>query len=303
MKIACRYCGSYIDTSNPNCPNCGAPNQDFVRMSDEQPKTIEEMKQWYVDHNLPPYETTRFFIGEDRVEPRCFGIYKKPDGNIVVYKNKSDGNRAIRYEGPDEAYAVNEIYQKLKSEILNQKAANHSATQKEVMIDTGRRKKSPKLTLIKILFGYLVISFGLQLVLIPGILIATLIFPKFTKPSNNTYVRPHYNCDNDYYYYNDDYYYYSTFMETWYGYEEQNGNWKKLTDVDEKLYKNWEDYKSSEEKFKEQNEKAETYAQWSVRQGSSYSDNDSYDNGWDNDSYWDSDDSWDSGYTDWDSDW
>ena len=53
----------------------------------------------------------------DVLQPKAFGIYKDSDGNFVVYKNKGDGTRAERYRGKDEAYAVNEIYQKLRSEI------------------------------------------------------------------------------------------------------------------------------------------------------------------------------------------
>ena len=33
----------------------------------------------------------------------------------------ASGERAIRYQGVDEAYAVNELYQRLKSEIADQK--------------------------------------------------------------------------------------------------------------------------------------------------------------------------------------
>lgn len=35
-------------------------------------------------------------------------------GEVTVYKNKSDGTRAVRYQGTDEAYAVNEVYLKIK---------------------------------------------------------------------------------------------------------------------------------------------------------------------------------------------
>ena len=45
----------------------------------------------------------RFFIGEDFREARAFGIYKAGENRFVVYKNKSDGSRAVRYDGPDEA--------------------------------------------------------------------------------------------------------------------------------------------------------------------------------------------------------
>ena len=123
MKIKCEYCGAMIEDTEDKCPNCGAANTNVKRMADRTPKTIEELESWYRARNLPPYETTRFFIGIDYRQPRAFGIYK--DGNeFVVYKNKADGSRAVRYRGTDEAYAVNEIYLKLKSEILNQKARN-----------------------------------------------------------------------------------------------------------------------------------------------------------------------------------
>ena len=60
-------------------------------------KTIEELKSWYIARKLPPEETTRFFIGKNIKEPRAFGIYQ--DGNkFIVYKNKADGSRAVRYK-------------------------------------------------------------------------------------------------------------------------------------------------------------------------------------------------------------
>ncbi|MBR1454171.1 MAG: APC family permease, partial [Lachnospiraceae bacterium] len=47
---------------------------------------------------------------------KAFGIYQAEDGNFVVYKNKANGQRAIRYNGPDEAYAVKELFLKLQDE-------------------------------------------------------------------------------------------------------------------------------------------------------------------------------------------
>lgn len=123
MQIKCEYCGSMIDDHEGKCPNCGAANLNIKRTTDHTPKTIEELKQWYQDRNLPPYETTRFFIGINYPNPRAFGIYEE-NGEFIVYKNKDTGERAIRYQGTDEAYAVNELYLKLKSEILNQKSLN-----------------------------------------------------------------------------------------------------------------------------------------------------------------------------------
>ena len=59
----------------------------------------------------------RFFIGINYKKPKAFGIYQDGD-QFIVYKNKANGERAIRYQGTDETYAVNELYLKLKSEIF-----------------------------------------------------------------------------------------------------------------------------------------------------------------------------------------
>ncbi len=123
MEIKCEYCGSMIPDNCEVCPKCGAINQNFRRAADGTPKTIEELKKWYEDRKLPPYEITRFFIGIDCKEPKAIGIYEE-NGRFIVYKNKADGSRAVRYEGKDEDYAVNEIYLKLKSEILHQREMN-----------------------------------------------------------------------------------------------------------------------------------------------------------------------------------
>ena len=146
MKIKCSYCDNYISDIDEKCPNCGAPNEGLKRVGNQVPKTIEELKQWYIDHNLPDENITRFFIGKDIKEARAFGIYKDDStGNFVVYKNKDTGVRAIRYEGKDESYAVNELYLKLKEEIMNQKSRNSS----------GRRSTNTPKALYSVFFIWL----------------------------------------------------------------------------------------------------------------------------------------------------
>lgn len=105
-------------------------NDDIYNWESSQPTTIEELKQWYAARHLPPEEVTRFFIGKNIEEPKAFGIYKDEQGECVVYKNKASGERSIRYQGPDEAFAVGELLQRLKDEILRQKEKrkNSSAT-------------------------------------------------------------------------------------------------------------------------------------------------------------------------------
>lgn len=88
-------------------------------MAERIPQTIEELKVWYAQQKLPPREVTRFFIGLNMQEPRAFGVYRTGD-EFVTYKNKADGTRAIRYQGPDEAHAVRELYLRLQQEMVNQ---------------------------------------------------------------------------------------------------------------------------------------------------------------------------------------
>lgn len=140
MKIICEYCGSEFENYLAACPNCGGPNRRVVRSAGDQPMTIEQLQKWYQDHGLPPYEVTRFFIGVDYRQPRAIGIYQDPEThNFVVYKNLDTGRRGVRYNGKDEAYAVNEIFQRLKDEIIQQKrAAAERRMQKNKGIFGGR---------------------------------------------------------------------------------------------------------------------------------------------------------------------
>ena len=127
MKIKCEYCGSMFDDTLEKCPSCGATNSNVRRSTSDQPITIEGLKQWYESKGLPPEDVTRFFIGKNYTGARAFGIYKDENtGNFIVYKNKADGSRAVRYEGSDEAFAVNELLTRLKQEILEQKSRNIS---------------------------------------------------------------------------------------------------------------------------------------------------------------------------------
>lgn len=144
MKITCEYCGSIYDDSEECCPGCGA-KVTVGRMGNPGPSTIEELQKWYNDRNLPPAEVTRFFIGVDYKLPRAFGIYRNGD-EYIVYKNKADGTRAVRYRGTDEAYAVNELYMRLKEEILNQKAHNAAGGTSS---DTFQSRPGSKLASLK----------------------------------------------------------------------------------------------------------------------------------------------------------
>ena len=117
----CPYCGSDLRSDEEICPGCGAPNEYYVSGGvpsfSPRPRTMEDLKDFAVEHSLP-LERMRFFVGRDYRESRAYGIYQ--DGEkFIVYKNKADGSRAIRYAGPDEERAVGELYEKLLSECHN----------------------------------------------------------------------------------------------------------------------------------------------------------------------------------------
>ena len=81
-----------------------------------------------------PLEKMRFFIGENRKEPKCFGVYQdESTGNWVVYKNKADGTRTVRYEGPDEARAAQEIWNKIGDEVKHRKDMHASPYDESVL--------------------------------------------------------------------------------------------------------------------------------------------------------------------------
>lgn len=284
MKIKCDYCGNTYEDYLEECPSCGAPNPSH-HDGDKQPHTIEELKKWYEDRHLPPPETTRFFIGVDYKDPKAFGIYKDDNGEYIVYKNKADGSRAIRYKGKDEAYAVDELYQKLKDEIVHQKAMNGSRKNQS---NTGRKTKGIRSAISTAAFVLFVIVF----------VYTDVITPFFGRRHNG-----YYNYDNVVYY-NDsgNWYYYDDYYDDWFDsdvpvqYDTNNTDpyfmGKTYEDVD------WE---TTDEDLIE-NSDGTAKGIPDVEDSFAYQDDHSSDS--DSDYDWDSgSDSWDSGGSDWDSDW
>ena len=155
----CPYCGSTVASNEKFCGNCGAPNEGYIADTKRQiflPKTIDELKEYCAERGMPLLKM-RFFIGEDYRRPKAFGIYR--DGNeFVVYKNKANGERAIRYRGPDEAHAVNELFLKLLDECHHRgiypdgklPEPSQGGTQRRSRMSTGL-----KAALIAMVFGIL----------------------------------------------------------------------------------------------------------------------------------------------------
>ena len=279
MKIKCNFCGNWIDENQSTCPNCGATNERYKRVGNGVPTTIEELKNWAQAHNLP-LNDMRTYIGEDYKGARAFGIYYDQNtGNYVVYKNKDDGSRAIRYEGPDEAYAVNELYLKMKERVATQKA--HQVTRKA----SGKSNTSTAHKCKKIL-GFIPSQIGITAtVLIVGGLLAIVIAG--SGPSTG------------YYYYDGTPYYYQEADSSWYEYDSYADEWEYTT-PSSTLVDNADDYYDSgsysyDAEYSDFSD-SEYYTEYDDSDWSSDSD-------WDSDSSWDSGSDWDSGYDDWGSDW
>lgn len=106
-------------------------------------QSIEELKQKCAEKNMP-LEKMRFFIGENRKEPKCFGVYLDENtGNWIVYKNKADGTRAVRYEGPDEARAAQEIWTKIGDEVKHRKDMHASPYDESVLREIYEQSEQP----------------------------------------------------------------------------------------------------------------------------------------------------------------
>ena len=279
MKIKCEYCEQMIEDTDPQCPYCGAINEHVKRGASEVPTTIEELKSFCAAHNMP-LEKMRFFIGEDYKGARAFGIFQDGNGDFVVYKNKDNGQRAVRYKGKDEAYAVNEIYQKLKAEVLDRKGGQRNASQpaqrpQPVRKNNQRRRKK----------GTSGIGIGLTIFFICLVIIILL---SDSGPSSGYYS---YN-GNTYYNQNGSWYMYDSGLDDWtsdFTVPDELNDDKSAGDYYQSI--SYSDDMGAAD-FQESDYYVET---------SSYDDDD-----WDSDSDWDSGsdwDSWDSGSTDWDSDW
>lgn len=261
MQIKCNYCGALIDETSETCPKCGAPLSGSHRTAKEQPKTIAELQEWYTAHHLPPEEITRFFIGKNITEPKAFGIYRDGNGDFVVYKNKSTGERAIRYKGADEQYAVNELYQRLKAEIADQKGNRQNSQQP--LVNNTKKKKKGKGCLIAIIVFFVL-----------GAIMA--IFDD-TPP-------------NGYYNYQGKQYYYQG--SSWYYYDQESDDWFKSNEELDITDKNAKEYQTDQHYGKDF-EDSEWYSSGYHSDDSGWDNDSDWDSGsdsWDSgDTDWDSD--------------
>ena len=303
-----------------------------------QPKTIEELRIWFRENGYEP-ATTRFFVGVDFRAPKAFGIYKNELGEFVVYKNKADGTRVIRYQGDDEEFAVHELYQRFQEEIINQQTrwmASHTVTEskktdvssKHVLIYVFIAVVS--FILSRCFFLWLRDSQGIDLGLIvylgPTVVMALALFLYKSYLDGKSFSQSYFSIPTKYrmmimaglimlvvcstvvspsekngYYSIDNSLYYRA-GNNWYHYNTSGRTWSYAYNVPRELTSGeWNDYHDMTSYGGSYNlfETTSYYHEWKSSNTSGSYSRDSDDRDYDG---WSSD-NWDSGSTDWDSDW
>ena len=221
-----------------------------------------------------PLQKMRFFIGTDERSPRAFGIYR--DGNeFVVYKNKADGSRAERYRGPDEAFAVKELFDKLTEEHAKRAAQpQQTRTVPGGGGGSGGRGRSPKKNRLTI--GLIIFA-------------ALIIFSMFQTSKNDR---------NGYYRIADDLFFH--YGSSWFA-GDGYGEWREIEGSPVSDYEDYYEGRYYDESWGSSDFYYSDY--WDDIDSYDSYDDDDWDSDWDDDwDDWDYDD-WDYSDSDWDSDW
>ena len=202
--VRCTFCDNLMSETDLNCPFCGTPNNSVRGSAPVAPQTVYELRMFAETVGIS-LERLHFHLGEDYKGRCAFGIYKdEKTGNYVVYKNKDNGKRAIRYNGPDEAYAVNELYQKLKERIaLYKKDPNHDP------VDIYRKPRNNPLDRITPgMVGIFILVFGTVCMILYLLMGIKAGYPSNSGGSGSSYrYESDYDNDSDYSYsdYDSDY--------------------------------------------------------------------------------------------------
>ena len=276
----------------------------------EKVKSFDELKYVFNEFNVDS-EQTRFFIGELYLDEKAFVIYQDDFGEFWVYKMKANGERAVRYRGFDEKFAVNEFYQKFLDEVRTRPefasklfpVDNYKEAQEYGKLSFGEKfannftkdlKKFGSFIMSIISWPFKILSsFGPMLYIYLAIF---LVLASYNKP--DVYKQG--------YYYNSlnhkTYYQYHT---KWYLWDELSRYWyyidyiPEFTDYNYDYSNDWYDYNDFYE-FEGSDEYYVAEEEYNNYLSEKENDSWSWGSGWSDSDSWDS---WDSGGTDWDSDW
>lgn len=243
--------------------------------------SIEEFKDVFKEFEIDE-DKVRFYLGKYHLAPKAYGIYQIDD-DYIVYKIKNNGDTTIRYKGPSEQRACNELYTKFLQEISRRKTLskkynpyhdeNYTPVRKQEYIDSTKNKKQSKNILIFIIIAFIIID---------------LAIVAYKRNNQNTPQTEYYQYNDDYYkHYNNNWYYWDNTLNDWFifypSYDEYY-YYDNITDPDDNSYYNYDYNYDYDYSYDNDYEYYDDY-------GGGYDEFDSYD--------FDFGDS----YSDWDSDW
>lgn len=242
---------------------------NLVDIEDKKIYTLTDLESFFREKNIPK-EKIRFFVNENRNDPKCFGIYQDINtGDFIVYKNKADGSRYIRYQGSDEAEAVSIFFDKLKEEMYKRDHQGLYESSVNQAKNNIKKKKN-----IGAFIGAIAVFISIVFVIL-------FAFKRYRDPKSG-----YYHYDNNYYYYGRHrWWYYDDYYDDWYMYDGD------LYDYDDYYYASNYDSNYGFSDIEDSYD-YETYDDSSSNYHYSDDDFDSYDF-----------DSWDYSDTDWGSDW
>lgn len=242
--------------------------------------SIEEFKNLFEEFGINS-EKVRFYIGEYHLGPKAFGIYQENE-DFIVYKVKDDGSTSIRYKGPDEVYACNELYQKFLEELskrvsLSKKYNPYSeltyAQENKLKIEKIKKQREAqrKQRIFFAIFG------GLFTVLFLSLVIYSCSNEKNIE--NDIHTNTHYYTYHNHYYshYNDYWYSYNPMNHSWilyYPYINEYDLWDPIYDIDDygidefdyhDYYNNQDhedDYSNNNDTWESQDWSNDTFTDW-----------------------------------------
>lgn len=277
-------------------------------LEDVKLSSLTELEEFFREKNIPQ-EKTRFFVNQNKKEAKCFGIYQDVDtGKFIVYKNKADGSRFVRYEGDNEKEAVSIFFDKLKEEMAIRDTQGLYKSTIEQVKEEKQQEQEKKNNLKSDVEDIAVRVFGGLIVLTVIVAVFYMVYAGFVslaedlKPLMSTPQTGYYKVNETYYYYgNHAWWYYDTSYNGWKyldGYLNDYDNYYYSEDYsDNQNYSNIidsQDYESYAETHS--NSSNDSWSSGYSSSGSSY-----YYSSSDFDSYNFS--SWNSSYTNWNSDW
>ena len=145
-----------IEETADKCPFCGATNNAVKRTADKTPKQSPNYSSGIRTDTCRRMRQQDFLLASIIRNQKHLVFIRMATSSLYTKQGKR--RTCIRYQGTDEAYAVNELYLKLKSEILNQKANNQTRKQQQTL--TREQKKEKRKTYSSLLQSFLPALWG-----------------------------------------------------------------------------------------------------------------------------------------------